>query len=68
MDWLELLYEFLPWVIGIVIGIFGAYFAIFKGKVDKIAAFVKVLQDALEDNAITKEELKSIVAAFKAIL
>ena len=67
MDWLELLYQFLPWVIGILIGIFTSYYLAFKGKTKEFKAFIDTIHNALEDDKVTTDELKAIVAAGKAL-
>lgn len=68
MDWLELLYMILPYVITALIGAFAAYYGIFKGKLQLFKKFIDVLDNALEDNTITSEELKKIIASAKELI
>jgi hypothetical protein len=64
---LEILYTILPYVIGIAAGIFGSYFAFFKGRLKEVVEFVAALQAALEDDNVTKEEIEGLVKEFKDI-
>ena len=63
----EWLWRILPYIITILIGIFGAYFLYFKGKLKEVKEFVNVLWEAIQDDKITKDELEKIIKEFMDI-
>lgn len=68
MDWMELLYKLIPYIVTILIGIFGSYFVIFKGKLAQVKKAVDIISDAVEDGEITEPEARAIVTAIRELL
>ena len=67
MNW-EIIYTVLSYAITLAMGIFGTYYSIGKGKLAQVKRVIDVLSEAVEDDDVTVEEEKAIVAAVRAVI
>lgn len=63
MEWTEIA----ALVATALLGLGGTYLFVVKGKIKEVKALLEELLESLEDDKLTKEEIKAIVEKAKAI-